>query len=1145
MSGKYSTAKQELLERLLRGEKQFQTSLQAISKREHNQHIPLSFAQEQIWLHAQLVPDLPLYNEPVTIHYSGELDPAALERSFNEILRRHEAWRTCFPTLKGEPFQEVKPKLTVSLPVIDLRTLPEEHRNQAALLLAHEDARTPLDLAQAPLFRAKLIRLDEHEYRLYLTLSHIIFDGVAIYRVFLPELVSLYRDYGAGNSSPLPEITIQYPDYAIWQRHSMRPELIAEQMAYWKKQLGSGLPLLDLPLDRPRPPLQSFRGSMHVFVVGSELTASLKRIGSFGGVTLFQTLLAAFAALLGRYSGQDDFAIGSVTAGRNRPELNHLLGYFLNTVVLRADLSGDPSFSELMRRMRRLTLEALQHDRVPWGQLIQQLAPHWDRSRNPLFQVMFSLEPPMPEVDPAWRLTQMDVDTGATKYDLYLELDERPEGILGRFHYSTDLFDPTTIARMAQHWLTMLEAAANNPQLRVSQLHLLSQREREQILIEWNQTQADYPENESIQQRFLAQCNLTPDAIAVREPGRQLTFSELRDRSFSLAEYLCRLGAGPGTRVALALERSIDMIVGLLGILETGAAYVPLDPDYPSERLAFMLEDSQAGILITQEKFVSKVPPQDAHLICLDSEWDDIISAAQNSPSSLLVVTQPHDIAYVLYTSGSTGKPKGVEGTQRACLNRLAWMWREYPFQAGEMCCQKTNVGFVDSVWEIFGPLLAGVPSVIVPQETLHDPELLLQSLAHEQVTRMVVVPSLLRMLLDHAPRLGERVPELKLWSCSGEVLPVELAERFRRGFPEARLLNLYGSSEVAADVTCQEVGEADCAASSISIGRPISNTQIYILDEQGNPVPVGVRGEIYVGGAGLARGYWRRPELTAERFVANPFAAIGSAAASSSRLFRTGDAGRFRSTGEIEYAGRMDNQVKLRGMRMELGEIEAVLRSHPRVGEGMVGVSGEGEQAGLVAYVRFAEAEKEPAIVGAGELRRYMRSKLPEHMVPASYREVEHWPLLPSGKVDRRAVAAMATVALAEGESWAAPRTEVERKLAAIWEELLKVQLIGIEQNFFELGGHSLLALQVMARIRSQFEVELGVRILFEGATIAGLAAEVEKAQKLGVKARAPILPRRARAASSPEALLAQLDNLSASELQSLLQRALQSKGP
>jgi acyl-coenzyme A synthetase/AMP-(fatty) acid ligase/acyl carrier protein len=458
------------------------------------------------------------------------------------------------------------------------------------------------------------------------------------------------------------------------------------------------------------------------------------------------------------------------------------------------------------------------------------------------------------------------------------------------------------------------------------------------------------------------------------------------------------------------------------------------------------------------------------------------------------------------------------------------------------VCCQKTNVGFVDSVWEIFGPLLAGVRNVIIPAEELHDPELLLERLAEEEVTRIVLVPSLLRMLLEHAPQLGERVPKLKLWTCSGEVLAVELVERFRAGFPGARLLNLYGSAEVAADVTCHEVREEDCKATSVAIGKPIANTQIYILDEEKNPVPVGVRGEIYVGGAGLARGYWKRPELTGERFVGNKFAGDGGL-----RLFRTGDVGRYRADGEIEYVGRMDNQVKLRGMRVELGEIEAVLRGHPQVREGMVGVGGEGEQQGLVGYVRLSGGKGNGQRgLRAVELRRYMRSKLPEHMVPGSYRVVGEWPLLPSGKVDRRRVAEMETELLGEGESWAGPGTEVERKLAKIWEELLKVEGIGIEQNFFELGGHSLLALQVMARIRKQFEVELAVRILFEGATIAGLAAEVEKAQKLGVKARGPILPRRARTevASSAEALLAQLDNLSASELQTLLQRALQSKG-
>jgi acyl-coenzyme A synthetase/AMP-(fatty) acid ligase/acyl carrier protein len=460
-------------------------------------------------------------------------------------------------------------------------------------------------------------------------------------------------------------------------------------------------------------------------------------------------------------------------------------------------------------------------------------------------------------------------------------------------------------------------------------------------------------------------------------------------------------------------------------------------------------------------------------------------------------------------------------------------MWRAYPFQPGEVCCQKTNLGFVDSVWEILGPLLAGVPSVIMPQETLQDPEELLQILARERVTRIVLVPSLLRLLLEHAPQLQERVPQLKLWSCSGEVLPTDLVVRFRTGFPGATLLNLYGSTEVAADATWHEVGEGDGTATSVSIGKPIGNLQVYILDEQSNPVPIGVRGQIYVGGAGLARGYWRRPELTAERFVANPFLP-------SSQLFRTGDLGRFRANGEIEYLGRVDNQVKVRGMRIELGEIEAVLAAHAEVREAVVALAGEGEQQRLAAYVMVGNGQT----LTAGELRRFLRSKLPEHMIPASYRRLEQWPLLPSGKVDRKAVAAMAGVALADAEGIAAPRTEVEGKLAAMWQELLKVESVGIDQNFFELGGHSLLALQVMARIRSIFEVELPVRSLFEESTIAGLAAEVEKAQRLGQKARPPIVPRRTRTGTAgTEALLAQLDNLSPSELQTLLQRALDSK--
>jgi amino acid adenylation domain-containing protein len=1149
MAAQYSTAKRQLAEKYLRGECDLHQSTPAIPKRPPDQPIPLSYAQEQIWLHAQMVPDVPLYNEPVTIHYSGDLDIASLEKAFNEILRRHEAWRTCFKVVDGQPVQEVAPVLSISLSIIDLRALPKEQRDPAASIIAQQDAKDPIAFDEVPLFRTRLIRLDEREYRLYLTLSHIIFDGVALYRVFLPELSQLYQAYAAGKQSPLQELSIQYPDYVFWQRQSA-PSDLSEHIAFWKKKLGVEPPVLDLPLDRPRPKMQTFHGSMYPFILTEALTAELKNLSAREQVTLFQTLLAGFAALLCRYSGQHDIRMGSVTAGRDRPEFNALLGYFLNNVVLRADLSGNPTFRELLYRMRNLTLEALQHDRVSWGQLIHELNPPRDRSRNPLFQVMFSLEPPMPEVDPAWHLTQMDVDTGATKYDLYLELDERREGVLARFHYSTDLFNSATIIRMAQHWRMLLAGAVSNPELRVSELPLLSEGERHQLLIEWNATQVDYRHQDSIYDCFSAQCEHSPNAVALRLGNQQLTFGKLKERSDRLAHRLRGLGIRPRMKVAVFLQRSFDLVAALLGVLKVGAAYVPLDPSYPMEWLRFVLEDSGASLVLTHRKLIHTLPEHRAQVVCMDTDWEFSESLDADDATAA-----NHAIAYVMYTSGSTGMPKGVEGTQRGVLNRLGWMWEAYPFAAGEVCCQKTNVGFVDSVWEMFGPLLAGVPSVIVPQERLRDPEQLLQTLGEEHVTRLVLVPSLLRMLLDHEPGLGKRVPELRLWSSSGEVLPMELVERFRGGFAEARLLNLYGSAEVAADATWHEVSEEDLVAPAVSIGKPIGNLQVYILDEHMQPVPVGVRGEIYVGGAGLARGYWRREELTKEKFVPNPFARETSGKESGEeereRLYRTGDVGRWRGDGEIEYVGRKDQQVKVRGMRVELGEVEAVLGRHGGVEEAVVVmVRGEGEEQGLAAYVRLAgngdgSGGDGGRKVTAGELRQYVRGKLPEHMVPGSYRQLQQWPLLPSGKVDRRAVADLQGEMLGEGEGYAAARTEVERKLAGMWEELLKVERVGIDQNFFELGGHSLLALQVMARIRSQLGVELGVRSLFEGGTIAALAAEVERAEREGQKARPGIVPRREReeASAHPDAILAQLDHLSPNELQALLQRALKSK--
>jgi amino acid adenylation domain-containing protein len=691
------------------------------------------------------------------------------------------------------------------------------------------------------------------------------------------------------------------------------------------------------------------------------------------------------------------------------------------------------------------------------------------------------------------------------------------------------------IGRLIQHWRTLLEAAAADPHRAVSELPLLTARERSQILVDWNRTEADYPRNATIHELFDAQCERTPEAVALREGRNCLIFRELQARSNRFAHHLRRLGAGRGTRVALCVERSLNMVVALLGVLKTGAAYIPLDPSYPADRLQFMLEDAVATLLVTHSGVLKKLRFSEAKTVNLDTDWQGI---ARTSADNLSTRVEPGDPAYVLYTSGSTGRPKGVKGTHRGAINRFQWMWERYPFQTGEVCCQKTNLGFLDSMWEIFGPLLAGIPSVIVPAEVMRDPEEMLRSLAAAGVTRIVLVPSLLRALLDHAPNLKERVPRLKLWSCSGEALSGELARRFRQGFPQATLLNIYGSSEVAADVTWHEVleKEEDIGA-TVPIGKPISNTQMYVLDPHRNPVPVGVRGEIYVAGDGLALGYWNRAALTAERFVENPIAPE-----QSKRLYRTGDLGRWRGDGEIEYLGRVDGEVKLRGMRIDLGEIESVLLSHAGVREGAVIRVEEGGEARLVAYLVAEDREK----ADGRELRRYLRSKLPEHMVPSRFVQVAELPLLSSGKVNRRALATVEGVVLSE-QGTVAPRTAVEQKLAGMWREVLKVGEVGVDQNFFELGGHSLLVLQVMVRIRREFDVELGVRTMFEEPTIAELAIEVEKARAMGMKAQTPVLERRARprAAESAtrEALLAQLDRLSADDVQTLLKRVLDAK--
>jgi amino acid adenylation domain-containing protein len=1122
MGPEYSDAKRKLLEKYLRGEFGLRPEAQQITRRQPGEQIPLSFSQEQVWVHAQLAPEIPLYNEPVTIHYSGQLNVRALEQSFNEILRRHEAWRTCFTVIDGQPFQEVKQNLAVSLPVIDLRSLTPEERDGAAVAIATVDARVPLDLGNVPLFRTRLICLGDEEYRLYLTLSHIIFDGVAIYRVFLPELASLYKAFAAGQPSHLPELAIQYPDYACWQRRNLTHEALSRDLEYWREKLSGTWPETYLPTDRTHARSQSFRGSMYPFRLSKSLVSKLREFCRIEGVSLFHVLLASFAALLKRYSGEERIPLGIVTAGRNFPQTLPLLGYFLNTVVLPLELSGDPNFRIVVHQARNLTLDVLDHDRVPFELLVRELRAQRDPSRNPLFQALFSLEPPLPEVDPAWRLTQMDVDTGASKYDLYLELDERADEVLARFHFNTDLFDTKTIIRIAANWQLLIQGALANPGQQLSELPVLTSEEQEQILEQWNNTETAYP-SACIHQLFEQQEERSPDAIAVTSADSHLTYRELNQRANQLAWYLRKRGVGPDVPVGLCIDRGAEMVIALLGILKAGGAYVPLDPRLPDERLSFMFADLQPRVVVTKQSLRRGLFGKDA--VMIDASWNAIAQERNTNPESDF---SSRNLAYVMYTSGSTGKPKGVLIENRSVVNLLHSMQRAVGITSEDVLLALTTLSFDIAGLEIFLPLISGACLTVADANDVVDGHRLRDLINESRATVVQATPATWRLLIEAGWQGSSNLKIL----CGGETLPPDLAkDLIVRGSP---VWNVYGPTETTIwssvyRVTGQEQG-------AIPIGRPIANTSIYIVDSHRNPVPVNVAGEIYVGGEGLARGYLNRPELTAERFVPNWLAPERSP-----RLYRTGDLGRFRYNGDIEYLGRVDSQVKLRGLRIELGEIESVLATYAGVREAVVMVGGEGEQQKLVAYLVLKQDAK--SAPWGGELRRYLRTKLPEHMVPASYWQLEALPLLPSGKVNRSALVGSGGRALVDQEELAAPRNELEEKLAEIWRELLELEQVGIEQNFFELGGHSLLVLQVTARIRRTFEVELPVRSVFEAPTIAGLAMEVQKAKAMGLKARTPFPqgPRHATTAdTSQEALLVQLEKLSDQEARSLLKNLL-----
>lgn len=1087
---------------------------------------PASFAQQRLWFLDQLDAGTAAYNLPRAFQIVGPLDVDVLTRAFWTVVSRHAPLRTIFDWVDGEARQIVLSDLNLNIPVVDLSDLPPEEREAEALRMVCEEGKKPFNLSEGPLLRVCLVRLQPDRHTLVLVIHHIVTDGWSI-SILFREVTTCYAAFIRNQTPDLPEISIQYAEYAQWQREHMSGALLASEVEHWKNKLEGAQTLLDLPTDFPRPSTHSWRGSSERVTLDRTNLVKLKALAQVESSTLFMVSMAAFQALLWRYTNQESILVGTPVAARNEVEIENMIALFVNTLVFRVDFKDNLTFRNLIRQVRSFALEAYSHQDVPFEKLVEELVPQRSLDIHPLFQVMFTFQniPKQIFEIPGLTIKEMAFEAGIAKFDLSVEVWDDGE-FHCQFEYNTDIFERSTIQRMLRHFEKLVNSALENPDLPIAKLAIISAEERNQVLTGWNQTAAEYPHNLTIHRAFEEQAQGTPNATALLCEQRTWSYRKVNEDANQLAHRLVEHGVSAGSLVGVFLPRSAEAVIALLGALKTGAAYVPLDPAYPSERLQFMIEDASLSAIVTHSSIQDQLPQSAKNVVVLDRD-----EQLRREPTINLARTVSSDErAYVIYTSGSTGVPKGVEGIHRASLNRFAWMWRTYPFKPREVCCQKTNIGFVDSIWEIFGPLLAGVCNIIIPQEVVRDPEELLQLLARERVSRIVLVPSLLRTLLDHAPDLRQRVPDLKLWSCSGEVLPAALAKRFREAFPEALLLNIYGSSEVAADVTCHEVTDRDLV-SSAAIGKPISNTQVYLLDESLNPVPVGMRGQIFVGGDGLSRGYLNRPELTAERFLTNWLAPELSA-----RLYRTGDLGRFRGNGEIEYLGRVDNQIKLRGQRLELGEIESVLASHAAVHQAVVSLTGESEQQKLSAHIVMKEGSSIP---GAGELRRYLRTKLPEHMVPANYWRIEKVPQLPSGKVNRAALANTG-VALVDREELVAPRNDAEAKLAEIWRELLKVEQVGIEQNFFELGGHSLLVLQVTARIRRIFEVELPVRCVFEAPTIAGLALEVEKARAMGLKARTPILQRSTRTTPplSREALLAQLDNLSAAELQTLFER-------
>ncbi|WP_293151942.1 non-ribosomal peptide synthetase [Okeania sp. SIO2C9] len=1043
---------------------------------------PLSYAQQRLWFLEKMALSSNAYNMPLTLHIVGKLDQLALQKSLNQIIARHETLRTTFSEINGTPVQIIKPSFELKLPLKDLSELtPSEATTQLQQLLQQENELS-FNLEVDPPIRAQLFQLGTTEYILQITLHHIASDGWSL-TVLPKELSAIYTATLEDKPSPLPSLPIQYADFAVWQKNYLQGETLETQLNYWKQKLQD-LPQLQLPKDHPRPPVQTFNGTSIPINIPAPLTSKLRKLTQQQGVTLFMTLLAAFKILLSRYSGQESIAVGSPIANRNRREIEGLIGFFVNSLVMYTDLGGDPSFTEVLNRVKQTSLEAYSHQDIPFEKLVEELEPERSLSQNPLFQIMFAVQQEeilkpsfnLPNLEVSW-YEELEVEM-TVRMDMEFHLWPAGEEIKGFCAYNTDLFEAETISRMVSHYQNLLSVAVETPEKSISQLPLITEVEREQLLVEWNKTKTDYPTDKCIHQLFEEQVEKTPDAVAVVFEEQSLTYSQLNKKANQLAHYLQKLGVSPETLVGVCVERSVEMVVGLLAILKAGGAYVPLDPSYPSERLAYMISDAQVSLLLTQESLVTLLPEHQAQIVYLDSNenlWSD---CAQSNLSSEV---KPSNLGYVIYTSGSTGKPKGVAMNQGALVNLLHWQHEETIVGQGAKTLQFAPISFDVSFQEIFSTWCSGGTLVLVSSELRRDPLALMEFLTDNQIERLFLPFVALQQFASVASKC-QNLPQLREVITAGEQLQVtpDLVEMMK-GLPNCRLQNQYGPSEshVVSAYTLQ--GDSDNWPKLPPIGRPIANAQLYVLSSEQQAVPVGVPGELYIGGVCLANGYLNRSELTAEKFIANPFDN-----SKATKLYKTGDLCRYLADGNIEILGRIDQQVKVRGYRIETGEIEALVSQYPDVKENVV--IAQSDPAGgkrLVVYiVPKQESTQDTSLIP--QVRQFLKQKLPEYMIPAAFVLLDAFPLTPSGKIDRRALPVPDTVPSGLSTAYVMPQTETEQLLAKIWQEVLQVEKVGIYDNFFELGGHSLLIIKVHTKLQEIYPQDISIVKLFQHPNIS-----------------------------------------------------------